>query len=231
MVLDIKNISRLQFNEELRLKLLEKYNFLVSEYCWNPSTDIRLRAFTQLDNLLRSYSLTLLFYEDYLSHDQFMSEKVKPATTRDAQDVRNQYLVFAQNSYIYNLSGIIESTFRNILRAVVPSNKGAADFKRIKKSLLEALGNAEPEHCYDAVTLLFIIRNCIHNNGIHFSRDNGNSSVNYRGKVLEFNHGAVQENSDFVTMHYVSMDVVEVLIYIVSQKKVYSLDTINETGI
>lgn len=224
-------LSRLESMESLRSTVIKEYENLQADFDWNGDTDIRLRVFQQIDNLIRSYSLTLLFYEDHLSSDTYMAEKVKPTTFKDARDVRLTFLVFVQNSYIYNLTGIVEGAFRSILRAVVPNDKGYSGFKRIKANLLYALNGPEPEHSRDAVTLLFMIRNCVHNNGVHYARNENDAAISYRGGKYNFQHGKPQKNATFQTILHISVDVVRLLRYVVKHKRVQGLDAIREIGI
>lgn len=216
--------------EALRKAVNDERRSLSEAFDWDPDTDIRIRVFDQFNNLIRPFTLTLLFFEDYLADDSYLESKVKPATLEDGIAVRHNYLVYVKTSFIYNLTAVIESATRTLLRAVIPKNKATGEFGKVKNALLEALGNSVPEHCGEATELLFRIRNCIHNNGAHLARDESSSIVKYRGKEYRFEHGSIHNAANFETVIKLAFDQVRLMRFIVKHEKVVKISNIAESG-
>lgn len=155
--------------EEARQDVKAVSTELSRKNSWDEQSDLRIRVFEQINNLMQPYALTLLYGEKCISDDDWVARVLQPMSASDAEGVRDTYEVFIRNAFIYSFTSVVEGCMRAFLRAVTPQNRALSDFSRVKSALFETLGNREPEKVNSALQLLFAIRNCIHNNGMHYS--------------------------------------------------------------
>jgi len=216
--------------EGARREVKKLSDCLMRDHGWDIESDLRIRVFEQINNLMQPYSLTLLYGEKCISDDKWIARMLQPMSNKDVEGVRNTYEVFIRNAFILNFTSVVESCIRTFLRAVCPTNKAINDFSKVKFALFEALGNREPKDTKNALHLLFEIRNCIHNNGIHYSRTGNGVSIAYRGTNYIFKNGALQTFASMGLLLAVLGDLVEMFVFIVTHEKVKSLGVVQDEG-
>ncbi len=216
--------------EEVRLEVKETSDSIQQQYSWNVEKDLRIRVFEQINNLMQPYSLTLLYGEKCISDDAWVSKMLNPMSQQDVEGVRNTYEVFIRNAFIFNFASVVESCMRSFLRAVCPKNKAVGEFRKVKSALFEALENNQPDNSESALRLLNAIRNCIHNNGVHYSPSGDTLEIEYRNENYIFQEGALQTAAKLETLLLLLKDINEMFVFIVTHPKVTSLELVHDDG-
>lgn len=203
---------------------------LARKHGWDVHSDLRIRVFEQINNLMQPYALTILFGEKCISHDGWVKKVLQPMSASDVDGVRDTYEIFIRNAFIYSFTSVIEGCMRAFLRELTPQNRAVNDFSRVKSALFETLGNREPSNANSALQLLFAIRNCIHNNGMHYSRSGEPATILYRGKTHSFEDAALQRSGSLDVLLMILKDVVDMFVFVVEHEKIQSLDIVRDEG-
>tara|TARA_R110002049_G_scaffold154011_2_gene318459 strand:+ start:1064 stop:1762 length:699 start_codon:yes stop_codon:yes gene_type:complete len=216
--------------EEARHDVKEISTDLQQKHGWDIQSDLRIRVFEQINNVMQPYSLTLLYGEKCISDDGWVKRVLQPMTVSDVEGVRNTYEVFIRNAFIYSFTSVVEACMRSFVRAVSPQNRAVNDFSKVKAALFETLGNSEPVNVNSALQLLFSFRNCIHNNGMHYSRSGETTSILYRGINHSFEEAALQRSGSLDVLLMILKDVVDLFVFVVEHQKIKSLDIVRDDG-
>lgn len=216
--------------EEARAEVKKTSDLIRQKYSWDIEHDLRIRVFEQINNLMQPYSLTLLYGEKCVSNDLWVSKMLSPMSHKDVEGVRNTYEVFIRNAFIFSFASVVESCMRSFLRAVCPNNRAVGEFRKVKSALFESLKNNQPAYSESALRLLFAIRNCIHNNGVHYSPSGDTLEISYRGEDYIFQEGALQTAAKLETLLFLLKDINEMFVFIVTDPKVTSLESVHDDG-
>ncbi len=205
--------------EELRSTVLTRAGKLQERHAWSPELDMRLIVFQRINNLLMPFNLSLLLGEQKVSDPFRLMEMIKPETPRDANFVVSAYEIFIRNGYIYSFSGIVDGTLRAFLRVLKPNSGATAEFSRTKAEFLGCFKTPLQKNQDEAINLLFAIRNCVHNNGIYFSRDLASKEIQYRNQSYKFEHGKVHSNASLAVLYKITSDILNFFEHVVCQKE------------
>lgn len=155
---------------------------------WIASVDARAAGLQGLLNVLRFAELSLVFVERHLSDANWWTQL--RGRQPSIREITLEYTAYSQGSkfgLFHLVASSFETTIRSLLRAVAPgvANDGRAEFKRVYDSLIRAhLGF--PKEDTALLDLVRLIRNTIHNEGLHRPPSSYAATVLFRGVRYEF---------------------------------------------
>jgi hypothetical protein len=105
----------------------------------------------------------------------------------------------------------MESDIRTVIRAIDPSAcaEGKATFDSCQRWLLARVPAVAGYA--DFIKLLRLMRNTIHNNGIHFPYDGQDASITWAGQIYEFKVGKPIEFTGWSFVVLVGQHILELL--------------------
>jgi len=179
---------------------------------WNIDKDVRVNILHQIESVLTSYQMNLVFSVEQVSSHQFQHLHFKTPTFKDANRVTSAYLSYNGNALLYNLSGIIERYLRIICRELDHATDISKGIYGIRKKVFDLIELPTTSDEWGALNLLTAIRNPIHNNGVYVNPSAGKADENfyYRNQAFVFvNHTphkfATCENLNHIILDLVSL--------------------------
>lgn len=190
--------------ERLQNQLAREKDEVSKEYdSFKPETDARISIYSKLMNSCNSLRLALTFMATNLMDLQWWKVTSKwIIPEKDIAIYIKEFESFSKIGFIQLIFMSIESSLRLYLRKLAPTacNNGTAEFKTIYECLFRTHLSKIPNEGIELLDLLRNIRNTIHNNGVYFHKDGGNSSVTWRGQTYNFEYG---KPIDFVTWDFI----------------------------
>ncbi len=159
---------------------------------WHRDEDARTSGFAKISNVARSAALGLKFYADYLITSDWWSANTSGAlSAEDKRRINRSYVDLLKFGLIQGSFSAVESTLRDILRAIDPAAcaGGTAGFQSIYECLFRSKLSSEPADGCELLHLLREIRNTVHNNGVYFNLRGQDLSVTYKRDAYDFRHG------------------------------------------
>lgn len=167
---------------------------------WKADDDERLACFGSFWNITRYAELSLHYLGFHLGSVEDWSHFAGP--TPSPGHITHEITVYSQSlkTALFHLYfSAIESSHRSFLRALAPkAAAGAPGYEKVYKNLMVTLLDA-PQDDRDLLDLLRLIRNTIHNEGVH-RPPAGDDIRTYKGVQYHFTYGAPL---DFVTWRFV----------------------------
>ena len=172
------------------------------EPAWIRGLDARATSFQSLWNVLRYTELSLYYVERHLGDSQWWSTLrggLPPIRT-----VQFEFTAYTQCSKFgtFHLSmSAMESSHRSFLRALYPNaaQEATAEYKSVYDCLLLTHLHVPVENVR-LLDLMRLIRNTVHNQGVHRRRSGKPASVSFKGIDYEFPDG---QPIEFVTWPFV----------------------------
>lgn len=181
--------------EQIRPVVAAEYDRLCQtiQYSWN---DARLTTIANFGGVIDSTTLAFYFIsKNLLPPENPWWNSYKPPYTgfndRDRSSLVNGFNTgFIKVAFIQSLFSTLDSKFRIFLRELDPSacSGGTDAFHSIYTALRSRLTSI-PADADDLVTLLRLVRNTIHNNGVYFDKRGRDAQVTYKGRTYDFHHG------------------------------------------
>jgi len=158
----------------------------------DPKSDARITAFSKLIDVFRSTELSFIFMSKYLM-DKIWWHYVcqKPIDPTTPQTYIKGFDRFIKFGLVHGTFSCVESSIRVFIRALDPAScKGGLDnFKNIYKCLLRSkLSKPRPDYV-ELLHLFRLVRNTIHNNGVHFSKSGKDETITWKETRYEFKQG------------------------------------------
>lgn len=155
--------------------------------------DARLTSIGKLTTVLESTLMGVIFLGQYTGHPDWWEVTFKGDTPPDVQeDMRLSFSNSIKFTLIQGAFSTIESSFRLFLKEIDPQacNGATGAFKNVYQCLFQSKLETAPQEGKELFDLLRLVRNTIHNNGVHVDR-NGRSlqTVTWQGQTYEFRHG------------------------------------------
>jgi len=168
----------------------------------SPDHDARITAFGKLVNVLNSVQLAFTFASKQLLHKPWWDAIARtPIPDADKQVYANEFANSTKIGLVHALCSSVEGSLRLFLRALDPvaCNGGTAEFNSIYDCLFNSKLASAQDDGTQLLDLLRLVRNTIHNNGVHFSPRGGSVTLNWQGDTYEFSRGVPV---DFVTWEF-----------------------------
>ena len=200
---------------------------LLNAYRWDPKRDLRLTSNTRLTRLITGLCVSFVYVsspdqDQTLKDMRLPSEKGIPVIEYQAVNE-----LFLKMGFVSSLFSVVESVLRDYLlyldEAAYKSSKGVVP---ICECLLnEKLTWDRTIIDCQVVDFLRLIRNSLHNNGVHRPRKKSERHVQheYRGSKFEFVDG---KRLDFVSwdlLFDIADDVREMLFHLAHDKTISSI--------
>lgn len=160
----------------------------------DPTKDARITAFSKLIDVFRSMQLSLIFVSKYLMDKHWWHDVCKTEISdRGLQSYINGFNRFMKFGLVHGIFSCVESSLRVFIRALDPTacKGGLDDFVNIYTCLFRSKLAKCPSDGLTLLDLLRLIRNTIHNNGVHFSfsKSRKDESIPWKGTTYEFKQG------------------------------------------
>ncbi|MEX1014353.1 MAG: hypothetical protein WDZ80_04300 [Candidatus Paceibacterota bacterium] len=226
---DIPHKNYITISEAIQKSIVQ----LQKVYEWDNNTDIRIRIFNNLNNLVLSNSINMLLTREYVCDLDWLNKIYNIDNEDHAHYLLGNFVAISINGYFYSLTSIIENFFRSTVRTVRPGNKGVSSITKIQKSLFESLGkdsNTYKSKYKELLRLIFILRNRIHNNGIYIDPKHPEEHIKYRDQTYTFIHGNFQHYLDQQLLIYFTCDVYEMILDIVQHEKIKKHSVIEDAS-
>ncbi|RZK42537.1 MAG: hypothetical protein EOO90_06770 [Pedobacter sp.] len=208
----LKSEEKLYLNkfEALRTRSDEYRLHLKSDQNLDESKDIRFRFFNLMYLCLIYFDINLLFHLNKLIKPEDINSIIPISDNATAFKISNDYKVFNNNSLIYNTTTFVETFFRSVLRQV-DGDYFAGAFWKAKERVFKLTDVKVDTDFWLAVTVLFHVRNGIHNNGLHIgtSQQTQRMRVTYRGKTFVYEHGFPMAGYDYETLLSIVEDILD----------------------
>lgn len=191
----LTNVQLIQSLWGRRQRLAQVRDELAKTHGWSI-LDIRLTVFTKIESAVGSTALGFESMTEFLSLPRHYGDGSMHAAID--QSVSTELAAFYKLGYVQFVFSAVESSLRSLLRALnsTAANNGTAQFKAIYDCLLRTeLALQRAQDWGDMLDLFRLIRNTLHNNGVHFHKSGADTEVTYRGIAYQFKHG---QKIDFV---------------------------------
>lgn len=194
---------------------------------WNPNTDARTSIFYKCTNILGSFNLGLLFIEKYLKSEEWWSENNPNISFHRVLFTEYFYQLIYNGLSIFIFSSI-ESNFRIFVSTIGNGacNNGRSEFQSVYTYLLKEINLRK------YIGLLDIwrnIRNCMHNNGLFYPKNEQDQEIEYNGKKYKFLVGKNPGFADiFFMVESLKHDLMPMMKEVVFSDKIYSLSEIKD---
>ncbi len=203
---------------------------------WDPLKDARLASVTMLGYALVQAWLGIGFLREMLDdawwtnntlfgHDLPLKKRT-PLMAHFATLVRHGFgtAVFAR----------LEAPFRIFLRELDAQacNGSSAGFQSVYRCLLGPnhldLGMEEKDTALELLEFFRLIRNTIHNDGLHWSNDGKDQPVTYRGQQYTFQHNVPIDFISWELLLTISDDARHLLIQTISHDKIARMSHVED---
>ena len=158
----------------------------------DPSRDARITGFSKLIDVFRATELALIFITKHLMDKKWWHDVcLNQIETNGLNAYINGYVRFIKFGLVHGVFSCIESSIRLYLRYLDPTacRGGLDNFENIYKCLLQSkLSKPRPDGV-KLLHLLRLIRNTIHNNGVHFNKNGKEYNITRNGTMYEFKQG------------------------------------------
>jgi len=200
MVNNSKIIQLTERIEEIRLRCFSNGNALINAYRWNTNKDLRITSNKRLTRLMIGLNVSFIYLSN--SDQEKMLGSIRLSFKKDGDIL--QYLLinelFLKMGFVSSLFFIVESVLRDYLRFIdKESYKTSKGIMTVCNCLLgEKLEWGNIIFDCQSFNFLRLIRNTLHNNGVHISQNKKekNISIEYKGKDFAFSEG---KRPNFVT--------------------------------
>jgi hypothetical protein len=182
-----KKIINLQ---ETRTKITELYKEQKKRHPLLQDEDIRLYFLIQITSLIFDIELMFTVGEELHYDEWWMYRFEKKMSEQEKTSRISSFEKAIQINLIHLPFSLIEDAFRRILRAIDPVAclNSTAEFTSIRECLLNTKLKLVPNN--QVLELYSLVRNCIHNNGVHYHRKMDRSAVVFYGNTMyKFPHG------------------------------------------
>lgn len=156
-----------------------------------PKNDGRMGAFGTHATALKPVHLGLVLLSKHLLVPEWWKNISGGTVSHSDLIIRTeQFHHLLIDGMVHGLSITLETTLRNLVRALDDSacGGGQAPYESIYKWLLKRLSLHTDENIA-LLSLLRLLRNTNHNNGVHIDRKGKDYIVEWQGKDYSFNHG------------------------------------------
>ncbi len=201
---------------------------------WTKNYDARLSTLSGILNVYRASRIALVTLGHQLSDPQWWSvHRGGPPGKKELTFDYVAYSQFSKNGHLHFCFGVLENGIRLILRALDPNVAAGAtaEFKGVYDCLFKTKLALEDSHV-NAFDVARLLRNTIHNEGVHFPRRGASHSLTWRGQAYEFRVG---EPIDFMTWPFIIDlvdDLTQTFLVVVNHNAVRRhADTIEDPGV
>lgn len=197
---------------------------------WNFNNDLRIVFLSQLDNILVPHNLNVKYIIEKLSDLNWTKLQLQILDNSGASDVLNNYIIYNKLSLIYILSSIVERYLRVIWNTIKHLQYCNDNFYVIRKNVFNFLNFGLDGNEWKALSVLFNIRNTIHNNGIHLAKGKElkNIIINYHNRVVIFSDNNIQGNSTYENFNLILNDFLSLSKMINSHEVILKFSCIEE---
>ncbi|RZL19855.1 MAG: hypothetical protein EOO89_02050 [Pedobacter sp.] len=193
----------------VRLQIEIYIAMLLARHTWDKDKDVRINILNQINALLLSQQMNLQFNLERVSNHRFQKQFLNIDTFKEANMIFVTYSTFNKNGLIYNLSAVMERYLRIILTEFDPLTDISGGIYGIKKKFFSHLDLLRGSQPWNALALLSMIRNTIHNNGIYVHKDD--ATVVYRGESYNFVNGLPHDFATYENIVNIILDFLEIV--------------------
>lgn len=189
--------------EQLRLKALTSRNSLVVTYGYDILRDYRITIFEQIDRVLIYHDTNVVMFLRYIMHPEYVTELFN-TSEKDSKRIAIDYLQRSKHALIIFFQSVVESYYRALGKAI-----NLKDTHQLSKLVNSIFNHYNIEHNCEwkkANEILSIVRNTLHNNGIHTHPD---IKIDYHGKTHLFSKGLAHHSGGYDTIIHIMSDIIE----------------------
>lgn len=203
---------------------------LLKAVSWNSNNDLRVFFLSQLDNLLISHNLNVKYIIEKLTDLNWIRLQLQISDNSGAYDVLNNYIIYNKLALIYTLSSVVERYIRVLWNKLNNKDFCNKDFYEVRKNIFLFLKFDLEGNEWKAISILFNIRNTIHNNGIHLAKGEKLKDINihYHNRLIIFRDNSPQGNSTYENFHLILSDLLNLSRMINSHKVISKIPCIEE---
>lgn len=193
---------------EVLRKEIEHFAFL-NQYGFSEG-DIRFHFPNQINRVLIFNNLNLSYFERVIRHKEKLDEVLPTPTNADHFYVMENYIKMARLNLATNLCMVLENYIRKIMESVEKKDNHKEKIFELRKRLFEMMNIEEGDMIRKAQTILFEIRNGIHNNSVFSKKgERFEKSIFYGYKLHIFKYGTPINSADLETLSHIVKDVFE----------------------
>lgn len=225
---EVSKIDQLtQRAKEIRQECIGDGLALLNSYRWDSKRDLRMTSNTRLTRVITGLCVSFVYLthveqEEILEGIRLPSESGIPIIEYQAVNE-----LFIKIGFVTSLFLVIESVMRDYLRFLdEEAYKSSGGVMKICEVLLTSklAWDRTVVDCH-VVDFLRLIRNTVHNNGVHRPRKKAEKHVEieYKGAIFEFNDG---ERLDFVSWDIlleIAGDIRELIFHLAHDKAISSI--------
>jgi hypothetical protein len=237
MILDFNKMKRtkekkfLDIFENLRMIASKHRNQLLLNQNIDSEIDMRFRFFNLMYKTLIFYDINLLLHIEKLIEPENVNLIIPVPDIQTADIISNDYLTFNNNSLIYNTTSFVETYFRSILMTI-DGDYFSGSFQDAKKKIFKLTNLKTDSDYWNALTILFNVRNGVHNNGIYITNIQKYKSlrVSYRNRIYRFEQGFPFTGIDFNTLANIIEDILNLALELSDCDQIKSIPLIQDIG-
>lgn len=210
--------------ERLRMKAHCVATQLSSERGWDARKDARLTAVGKFFNAVMGAELGVVFLGELNDKAWWQAKSADGSVPPDMGKLAFEFHNWIKVGLLTFVNANLESSFRHILRALDPGAAGdaTAEWKSIYEAVLARVSVDVPEPS-QLLDLLRVLRNTIHNNGVHRSKKGTDLTITYKGCVFTFEHDKTVTFASWDLLLEVAEDAFDLLVAIITAREVSGL--------
>lgn len=169
--------------------------------------DLRFYFPNQLNRVLIFNDLNLSYFERTIRNKNMLDDILPSSSVNDHFEVMKSYIYMVRLSLVIGLCTVLERYIRKLVEIIEKKEVNNENIYRLRQRLFAKMKIKEEDDLWIAQTILFNIRNTIHNNGIF--TDKFPFEKVYGGRSHSFKFGEIQSSADFRTMSFIVRDISE----------------------
>lgn len=230
-ILRAEEVAFLGKFEELRRRAEEYRLLLEANQRLDGEKDIRLRFFNLMYRSLIFFDINILFHSSKLIKPTDINTIIPVPDNATAFEISNDYTIFNKNSLIYNTSTFVEVFFRSVLKQI-DGDYFSGTFWKAKTRVFKLTEMTDDSNLWLAITILFHVRNGIHNNGLHIGSNKKaeRMRVTYRGKTFVYEHGFPMMGYDYDSLYHIINDIMDGVYQMSEHPKLKMIPLIQDIG-
>ncbi|MCZ4223489.1 hypothetical protein [Pedobacter rhodius] len=202
-------LNQIELLESTRGKIKDYIEELKDTTSWDIDKDVRINILNQINAIMSVNIMNMCFNVQYVNNHSFQVQHFKTETFKDADMMFIAYLTMNKNGFVYNLSAIIERYLRIVILEFDSTIDITKGIYSIKKKLFSFLGISKDSDEWNGLKLLSSIRNTIHNNGIHLSKND--EEILYRESVHPFINNRPHISASYNNLNNIITDLLSLI--------------------
>jgi len=213
----------------LARELVDYAESLVEKNGWSLQSDIRVRMFFQLQNLVGAYRDAVYFTGQFMCDDEWLTARMRTKSVESRSEATKVFETMTRNGFFFSMTSIVEAAIRSVVRGV--SNRLATEvITEEAKFMFKWLEDPKAREFHTMLKVLTTMRNSIHNNGFYLSSTYPKLAFEYRKEEYQFENWKQVKKANRGRMITYANWIFEFFRFLAENEKLHSFDLIQDVS-